>query len=158
MKKIVSLLILLFAFASCTQDVTRNGNSIKALKDGVLWKPVVTTATMATDGKLTINALYQNQSLTINTSSAAAGVYAFGTGVTNKATFIYTQDGIDITYVTGTGVGSGNITISDYDVVNKTITGTFKFNANTEVVSPDVNPIVNFSQGGFFKLPVTSGI
>ena len=151
-------MILLLVSASCTQDINMNGSSMKALKDGVLWRPASVTATLATDGSLTISALIQNQSLTINTTAATAGTYIFGEDNINKITYISTIDGTDTTYVTGTGIGDGNITITEYDIINKTITGTFRINANTETVSPDVAPIVNFTQGGFYKIPITSGL
>ena len=46
--------------------------------------------------------------------------------------------------------------ITEYDAVNKTVTGTFKFNAENTDDSSSASPTVNFQQGVFYKIPVSS--
>lgn len=49
---------------------------------------------------------------------------------------------------------NGEIEITKYDNVNKTISGKFKFNAANSNGSPLGEPILNFQYGEFYKIPV----
>jgi hypothetical protein len=49
---------------------------------------------------------------------------------------------------------NGEIKITDYDNVNMTISGTFKFNAANANGSSFGNPILNFQYGEFYKVPI----
>lgn len=48
---------------------------------------------------------------------------------------------------------NGEIQITEYDNVNMTISGKFKFNA-AKTNSNDGNPILNFQYGQFYKIPI----
>lgn len=49
---------------------------------------------------------------------------------------------------------NGEIIISDYDNINMTVTGEFKFNAISIDTNPFGGPVINFQYGDFYKIPV----
>ncbi|MGL2965118.1 DUF6252 family protein [Flavobacterium sp. XGLA_31] len=49
---------------------------------------------------------------------------------------------------------NGEIEITDYDPLNMTVTGTFKFNAVNVDNNPFGLPVVNFQYGEFYKIPI----
>ena len=53
---------------------------------------------------------------------------------------------------------NGEIKITEYDSVNATVTGTFKFNAANSNGSPFGGPILNFQYGQFYKIPIYPSI
>ena len=56
--------------------------------------------------------------------------------------------------VTNVQNSNGEIIITEYDAVNYTISGTFKFNAANSNGSPFGGPILNFQHGEFYKIPI----
>jgi hypothetical protein len=58
------------------------------------------------------------------------------------------------TFSTGNGFGDGQIEITEYDAVNKTVTGTFRFNADNLDNNPLFGPALNFQQGVFYNVPI----
>jgi hypothetical protein len=93
--------------------------------------------------------------LSLKTTSTKSQTYFLGTSESKKAIYSVTDaaNGL-ITFSTGFGVGEGQIVIKEYDVVNSTITGSFKFSAKNSNVSSSTNPVVNFQNGVFYKVPV----
>ena len=53
---------------------------------------------------------------------------------------------------------NGEIKITNYDSVNATVTGTFKFKAPNSNGSPFGGPILNFQYGEFYKIPIYPSI
>ena len=53
---------------------------------------------------------------------------------------------------------NGEIKITEYDNVNMTVSGKFKFNAANANNSPFGGPIVNFQYGEFYKVPIFPSI
>ena len=53
---------------------------------------------------------------------------------------------------------NGEIKITEYDNVNMTVSGKFKFNAANANNSPFGGPILNFQYGEFYKIPVFPSI
>lgn len=155
MKKILSLLVLLVTFASCEEDVKFNDPAVQGLKNDELWKAAQFTATLGGDGSLTINGTNGFETLTLRTASTDPGVYELGVNNSSMASFVVNVEGVEMSYLTGTGIGDGEIEISDD--VNETnltqgyITGTFTFNA----VGED-GTVVNFRDGVFYKVPITA--
>ncbi|MGC4040569.1 MAG: DUF6252 family protein [Flavobacterium sp.] len=49
---------------------------------------------------------------------------------------------------------SGEIKITEYDAVNFTVSGKFKFNAANSNNNPFGGPILNFQYGEFYKIPI----
>ncbi|MFI0491454.1 DUF6252 family protein [Flavobacterium sp.] len=150
MKKLFLYITLLFALTSCQDNVTFNSPSFQGQKDNIFWRAVDSKATIVS-GSLTIEGLTRNEKVSLKTSSPIKGTYFLGTSTSNTATYIMTDATSTITFTTGFGVGEGQIVISEYDAVNKTVTGTFKFNAVNSILP---SSILNFQYGHFYKVPV----
>ena len=157
MKKHFLFLIVLFSLFSCTEDVRFNNPSCQGTKDGVFWKAVQSVATVNSGGSLVIEAYTETEKVTLKTNSAAVGTYYIGTTPTSTATYVNTDPLTkeDVTFSSGFGVGDGQIVITEYDQVAKTISGTFKFNLVNTFDNPLAGPTLNFQHGVFYKVPVT---
>ena len=157
MKNYFLFVAVLFSLVSCQEEVSFNNPSLQGVKDNVFWRAVQSKATLASDGSLLIEAYTRNEILSLKVTSTNAQTYFLGTSESEKVTYVLTDaTGALITFSTGFGVGDGQIVISDYDAINKTITGTFKFNAENTYNNPLAGPVVNFQQGVFYKVPVSS--
>lgn len=99
--------------------------------------------------------------LTVNVTANASGVV---TGLTlSSRGNAYTAG--DMITVTGGNVNckfrvqnvqnsNGEIKITEYDNVNMTVSGKFKFNAANANNNPFGNPILNFQYGEFYRIPI----
>jgi hypothetical protein len=154
MKKFLLLFSVAIAFSSCQDDVKFNNPGMQGLKDDVLWNANDVRAYVSATGALTINAYTEFEILTMQTTSVNPNTYTLGTSDSDKVTFEYTLSGNTTTYLTGVGIGSGEIKITEYDSVNATITGTFKFNAMNVDGNPLGGPILNFQYGAFYKVQI----
>lgn len=155
MKKQLLFIFLLFAFISCTDDVKFNSPSFEGRKDNVFWRAVDSRAILASNGSLSIEAFTRNEKVTLKTTSIVPQTYILGTSTAIIATYDLREASGTVTFSTGTGIGNGEIIIEEYDAVNKTVTGTFKFNAENIFNNPLAGPILNFQYGTFYKVPVT---
>ncbi len=155
MKKQVLSLFIFFAFIYCTDDVKFNSPTFEGRKDNVFWRAVDSKAILATNGSLSVEAFTRNEKVTLKTTSTLPQTYILGNSTTVIATYVLTDVAGTITFSTGTGIGDGEIVIEEYDAVNKTVTGTFKFNAENTLNNPLAGPILNFQYGRFYKVPVT---
>ncbi|SHF75389.1 hypothetical protein SAMN05443549_101233 [Flavobacterium fluvii] len=156
MKKPLLYIFLFFAFVSCTDEVKFNNPSFEGQKDNVFWRAIDYKAFLATNGSLSIEGYTRNEKLTLKTTSTTAQTYPLGTSDSKTATYVLTDASGTITFATGLGIGEGEIVIQEYDAVNKTVSGTFKFNAENIYNNPLVGPILNFQYGHFYKIPVTT--
>ena len=156
MKKQLLYIFLFFAFISCTDEVKFNNPSFEGQKDNVFWRAIDYKAFLATDGSLSIEGYTRNEKLTLKTTSTAAQTYPLGTSTSKTATYVLTNTTGTITFATGFGIGEGQIVIEEYDAVNKTVSGTFKFNAENIYNNPLAGPVLNFQYGHFYKIPVSS--
>jgi hypothetical protein len=234
MKRILSLIFIAVVMTSCQDDVKFSNPGLQGLKDDVFWTSGETRAYLNANGRLSIEALTEFETLTLNTSGTNEGTYILGTtNVNNSATYSSTIDNVALEYATvavpgpvnavnlisgGTGYSSGTsvittggsgsgltvsivanaagvvtsvslvsrgnfyvagdiitvsggnlncrfrvqnvqnsngeIKITEYDDVNMTVSGTFKFNAANANNSPFGGPILNFQYGEFYKIPV----
>ena len=153
MKKFTSYIFLLFVIISCQEEVKFNNPSFQGQKDNVFWRAIDSKATISA-GSLTIEALTSTEKVTLKTNSTSTGTYKLGAGIVNTATYVLTDANGTITFSTGTSKGDGEIVIDKYDAANKTITGTFKFNAKNNNLT--VGSFLNFQKGVFYKVPVTN--
>ncbi|TRX00611.1 DUF6252 family protein [Flavobacterium gawalongense] len=157
MKKYFLFIVVIFSLVSCEEDVRFNNPSLQGLKDNVFWRAVESKATLASDGSLLIEAYIKNEILSLKITSTQAQTYFLGTSESKKVTYVITDaTGDTITFSTGFGIGDGQIVVTEYDDINKTISGTFKFNAENTYNNPLAGPLVNFQQGVFYKVPVSS--
>ncbi len=154
MKKQFLYIIVFFAFISCQEEVKFNNPSFQGQKDNVFWRAVDAKAIVATNGSLSIEAYTRDEKLTLKTNSTVPQTYFLGTNLLNTVNYVLTDASGNITFSTGIGIGYGEIVIEEYDALNKTVTGTFKFNAENVNNNPLAGPILNFQYGKFYKIPV----
>ena len=155
MKKYFLITLVFFGLLSCEDDVRFNNPSFQGLKDNVFWRGVRSKATIASDGSLLIESLIVNETISLKTAAAEPQTYFLGTSEASKAICTVTGPATGIvTYTTGFGVGQGQIIITEYDAINKTVTGTFKFSAENTNRSSQANATVNFQQCVFYKIQV----
>ena len=154
MKKLFLIVVILFAIISCQENVRFNNPSLQGMKDNVFWRAIETKATKGTNGSLVIEAYTGNETLTFKLDSYIKKTYFLGTSSSRTATYVLSDPNGLITFSTGFGIGDGQIVITEYDALNNTVSGTFKFNAENTYKNPLAGPVVNFQQGVFYKVPV----
>jgi hypothetical protein len=156
MKKQFLYLSLFIAFISCTDEVKFNNPAFEGQKDNVFWRAVDSKASIVSGGSLLIEAYTRNEVVTLKTTAANPGTYFLGTSNLNSASYVLKDATGTITFSTGLGIGDGQIVITEYDVINNTVTGTFRFNAENINNNPLVGPILNFQYGHFYKVPIST--
>jgi hypothetical protein len=154
MKKFLSLFILAVLFSSCQENVKFNSPALQGLKDDVLWRADGVSANVSQTGALTVTAYKPYETLILKTTSANPNTYMLGVSSSNKATYEFSKDGSTLNYDTNVNMGSGEIKISEYDNVNMTVSGSFKFNAMNVGNNPLGGPILNFQYGAFYKVQI----
>jgi hypothetical protein len=154
MKKIASLLLLVFVLISCTTDVTRNDPAFEAYKDDIRWMANNSFAELAANQSITITGLTQFESVVLKVQSSAPGTYPLGVNNLNTATYVHERNGDELEYTTGTDMGDGEIKIEEYDPITMRISGTFRFNGALVGDDPEAAPIMNFQYGHFYRVPV----
>jgi hypothetical protein len=103
--------------------------------------------------------------LTVNTTANASGVIT-AVAISSRGNAYLAGDIITISggnvnakfRVTNVQNSNGEIKITEYDQVNFTVSGTFKFNAANSNDSPFGGPILNFQYGEFYKVPIYPSI
>ena len=156
MKKHFLFIIVLFSLISCEEDIKFNNPSFQGLKDNVFWRAVQTNASLGANGSLIIEAYSGNEVITFRTTSKLPQTYFLGTSTSKSATYVLTDSNGSITFATGFGIGDGQIKITEYDEINNTVSGTFRFNAENIFNNPLAGPILNFQQGVFYKIPIST--
>ncbi|MFE3867519.1 DUF6252 family protein [Flavobacterium sp. LS2P90] len=164
MKKLFLIITVLFEFISCQEDGRFNNPSLQGMKDNVFWRAVESKATKSSGGVLSIDAYTNNETLTLKMPVPTTAIdpnikssyvtYFLGTTTTRTATYVLADPTGLITFSTGFGIGDGQIVITEYDAVNKTVSGTFKFNVENTYNNPLAGAVVNFQQGVFYKVPI----
>jgi hypothetical protein len=148
---------LFFVFISCSDDVKFNNPTLEGQKDNVFWRAIDSRAYFSTsNGTLSIEGYTRNEKLTLKTDATLTQTYILGTSNLKTATYALTDTNGTITFTTGLNIGNGEIVINEYDIIKKTVTGTFKFNANNVNNNPLGGPTLNFQYGRFYKVPVTT--
>ena len=153
-------MIVTIALSSCTQEVTFNNPSVQGTKDNYFWRAKSSSALVdVPNATITIVALSQFETLTLSMplptiSQSYPATTLLGTGQISEATFSYAVNGQNLFYATGTNTDDGQIVLTEYDSVNKTVSGTYRFNADNTTNNPLGNTLVNFKQGVFYKVPV----
>ncbi|MCW2118147.1 DUF6252 family protein [Flavobacterium sp. 7A] len=155
MKKYFLFLLTTLSIFSCEENVKFNNPSFQGLKDNVFWRAITTTATINSSNELIITAYTSKEQIVLKTPSDDINTYTLGEDNISTATYTLTEDTTVTTYSTGTNTGNGQIEITEYDIANKIITGTFKFNAINTITNPESQSNLNFQQGVFYKIPVT---
>jgi hypothetical protein len=150
--------MLFFVLVSCEDQVKFNNPAVQGLKDNVVWRATLITAVQAPNGSMTIEAYQKNEVLTLTTVASDVDAYPLGIDLSNRAVFLQKGTVDNTTFSTGINSGDGEIIITEMDIVNHTISGTFEFNANNESLDPLTGPNVNFQNGIFYKVPFTTKV
>jgi hypothetical protein len=156
MKKYFLFVLVLFSMISCQEDVHFNTPSFQGTKDNVFWRAVQSKATVASNGSLVIEAYTGNEITTLKINATTVKTYFLGIDASNTATYVLNDASGKVTFATGTNVGNGQIVLTEYDAVNHTVSGTFKFNAVNINNNPLFGEELNFQYGVFYKVPVVS--
>ena len=160
MKKFIILFLATITLSGCTQEVSFNNPSVQGTKDNYFWRAQSFSATIdPVTNTISLEADSQFETLTLKMPLPSATnicpiTSVLGTGSASEATFSYVVNGQNLFYATGANAQDGQIILSEYDPINKTISGTYRFNAFNLTNNPLGNPIVNFTQGVFYKVPV----
>ena len=157
MKKYSLILITLITFFSCEKDVEFNNPAFEGLRNSeFLWRAASYNVSFGPNGFLTISGSNGSGDLSFTIPGASVGTYVFGNVDATQATYqentinyATTYDGISSVVA----VSDGEVEIEEIDLIGKTFTGIFKFNA----YDASGTRTVNFSQGRFYKLPLSSG-
>lgn len=155
MKKYFCFLSLIFLLSSCTEEVKFNNPAFQSLKDNVFWRAQIYEAQIASDDKVTIKGTMGFEQVILNLSSSEERTYFLGLDNVTRASYYY-EIGSDVfLFSTGPNIGEGEITITEYNIENKTISGTFKFKAVNSNAAANEKKNVSFTEGVFYKVPVT---
>lgn len=162
MKKQILFITVLFSLISCTEDVSFNNPSFQGLKDNVFWRAIDSRASLDPGGSLVVEAYYGNEVITLKVPVPSTKVsqkdknsyvtYTLGTSTSTTAKYVLTDNDGTITFETGSGIGDGQIIITESDAGINTVSGTFKFNAENSDNNPEVDSVLNFRQGVFYKV------
>ena len=158
MKKIASLLLLVFVLVSCATDVKRNDPAFEGYKDDIRWMANTAYAELAANQSITITGLTQFESVVLKVQSTNPGTYPLGVNEINKATYKHERDGDVLEFATGTAMGDGEIVIEEFDPITMRISGTFRFNAEQVSNDPEAGPLMNFQYGFFYRVPVVPAL
>ena len=159
MRKLIVLIAVVFTAFSCEEDVRFNNPSFQALKNDVFWRAIDSRATIAADGSLLIEAFTSNEILSIKTTGSAKDFeYLLGGGNSQNVVYSLKEKAQVTIYRTDGTTANGRITVTEYDEINKTISGTFTFNIKNSDESDIISPIISFREGVFYKVPVSSQI
>lgn len=156
MKKYFYFLSLLLLLMSCTEDIRFNNPAFQTLKDNSFWRAQTYQAGTESNDFFTIEGSLGYEQIKFQLPEPAEKTYVLGINDDIKAIYKNTYKGQEAEFSTGTGKGTGEIIVTEYNTVDNTISGTFKFTA----VNTDQNAekqTMHFSEGVFYKIPVTQG-
>lgn len=149
MRKVILVLLIIFSFVSCTDDVTFNDPSFQGIRNGENWRANDARVILNSNGTMTVEAYSQFEIVTFEVSSAAVGTRTFGLNASNVASYESTIDGITDTYETGVNIGNGELKITESPSVSGKLSGTFKFRAVNQNGDE-----VGYTDGVIYSIPV----
>lgn len=147
MKNLVFILLATLSLISC-EDTQTNEVALQAKVDDRLYVSADARASLNDDGTLTIQGFTDDESLTLHLSRLDDGNFTIGEGFPNYAVYEDFEGNI---YTTNPN-GEGEVTISDLNETNKTLSGNFNFNA----FLPGIDTIY-VSSGTFFNVSYSGG-
>ena len=148
MKKLFSIVAVLFVLLSCQQEIKTSTPSFQAEKDNVFWRAKDAHVSYNSDGSITISAYSSYEIVTLTLPTADPGTYTLGVDTDSYATYTYTLNGVTKHYETGENIGNGQVIIKP-STAPGTFTGTFRFNAEDED-----GEVINYNKGVFYQIPV----
>lgn len=158
MRKFALCCSLVFLISSCSEEIVFNNPSVQGLKDNVFWRALQSKAVLSKEGTIEIEAVTLKETLKLHFSSTQVKEIVLDNAADDFATFT-SKETTPITFLsTKDGEGSGKMSITEYDELNKTISGTFKFVIRIPVAVGEKTKELYFSQGVFYKVPVTQEV
>ncbi|MGO3181630.1 MAG: DUF6252 family protein [Aequorivita sp.] len=147
MKKYIFFLLATLSLISC-EDIETNDFALQANIDNRFYASADARASLNEDGSLTIQGFTRDESLTLQISSLGEGNFEIAEDRPNYAVY----EGMGGNIYTSRPDGEGLVTISELNEENKTISGTFHFNAflpgiDTIYVSKGVLHNVSYTGG-----------
>lgn len=155
MKKVLLIVVLALLAGSCSDDVIFNNPSVQGLKNNIFWRALQSKAVLSKDGSIVIEAQTLKESLVLHLSSTQLNTYQLDDNAIDYVTYTSRETTPVTSLTTQSGKGTGKITISEYDEENKTISGTFTVVIPYESADTQESKEFYFSQGVFYKVPVT---
>ena len=153
MRKYLYLLSVILFISSCAEDVKFNNPAFQTLKDKVFWRAQIYEAYTTNTGNLIIEGHLGFEKVILQTASLSEQTFVLGQDNISKASYFNTLPEVPEEFTTGPNIGNGQIIITDYNIENNTISGTFKFTAANEENLE--KPGITFSEGVFYKVPVS---
>jgi len=150
----MSFIMLLFLFSSCTEDIKFNNPAFQTLKDNVFWRAQSYEAQISQDGRVVITGFLGYEKIGLQLPSTEAKTYTISSNSNTRAFYYNEIDTMSYLYSAERNLGSGQITITEYDIESKTISGTFKFNAVNTGENDNDKANISFTEGVFYKVPV----
>ncbi len=139
---------------SCTEDVRFNNPAFQTLKDNSFWRAQVYKAETESNGAFIIEGSLGYEQIRFELPAASEKTFVLGLDDATKATYKNSYKGQEAEFSTGTDKGNGEIIVTEYNTIDNTISGTFKFTAiNSD--SGAEKQTMYFSEGVFYKIPVT---
>ncbi|RAJ18141.1 DUF6252 family protein [Olleya aquimaris] len=156
MKRISILLALLITLTSCGEELVFNTPAFIGYNGEAYWEATNYRANVDDQGYLTITGIRNLETINLKTTNSIEGSYLLGNTV-SSATFenqqgtIYSTNSIPHPSVQ-IYPSEGNITITEFNLVERTVSGTFSFHAF------DVTGLnsENFNRGYFYNVPILS--
>ncbi|WP_452597715.1 DUF6252 family protein [Pontimicrobium sp. MEBiC01747] len=163
MKKFIVLVLTIFTFLGCGEELEFNTPSFQAKKDGNLWEAITYSANIDASGVLTIVGSDNFETVTLVSNSAALGLH----DMVNTSSSGALLDVNSVVWSTNNMPdpsvqiypADGVIDIKEVDTEGGTVSGEFYFNAfNASGLSS-----INFNRGFFHKVqlvgtPITGGV
>jgi hypothetical protein len=83
------------------------------------------------------------------------GTYTLGNSTEEIAAYVVKEANSTVT-LPQVWEGNGQIVLTEYDTINRTVSGVFKFNAENSSNNPLEGTNLNFQQGVFYKVPISA--
>jgi hypothetical protein len=144
-KKILLLVIIAFSFNACNEETLPVPNAFQVSLDNEFWSTLSYDAVVATN-LTTITVTKGNEQIKFTINDDNVGVYSLN-GTSHAVTYIEDTVAGTEPYIST----SGELEITEFDFLNKTITGHFHFRA-TRTSDGDVK---SFTRGEIYKVSFT---
>ncbi|MFP2997491.1 DUF6252 family protein [Spongiivirga sp. MCCC 1A20706] len=145
MKKVLFLFVLLCAMVSCEDDIDDNTPAFQGTIDGEFFRATELSVQPGEDDVWILEGSMTVEKITLQIVDLNTGIYDLGQNLRNTGT--YSIEG-EVSFFTGETGNTGNVTISEYNTEEGFISGVFKFTANNEDGS------VNVQDGIFYRVPI----
>ena len=145
MKRIKPLIFFFLMILSCSNDLEFNTPSVEGTKDYGLWKAENFYAEIDNDAIKIMARNPNNELLTLAIHGLFEQSYILSN--TSQSEVIFKDSELNIFSTKNNG--DGEIIVENYDDLNFTITGTYRFNAYSAN-----GEVVNFIDGVFYNVPI----